>query len=952
MDDIKGSLLFKFVQQKSAPYYEELVKLRTHTERWISNINTTFSHYPSHGIDHSDEIIRNMSKILFKKADINQPVAKEFNEIEASILIAAAYTHDIGMVVSDEEKLKITKTDAWAQFLENNEEAKNCWEKTRALVSDSESSVNTSNESERLFLASVSQRHLFAEFFRKSHAKRSGVLLHFDPAVFGADFLQDRQFRDAVAKVGEGHGISYTDLENTHRYSEANIIKEKAVNIRFLAIIMRFGDLLDMRAERSNSTYKNLTLIPESSVPHWDQYEDFRDECITHETISFTAYCPTQDSYRTLRHWCCWIEEESKLATESMRRSERHADWLAPRAKVAAAKGEAQQTDTIIIKPSVHANFEPLDWKFYFNKTAIIQRLTTDIYRGDKLVFLRELIQNSLDATRARLVARLNEDEIEIPAFLNDVPEHERNKFPISISLETRAQDDEQNQWVVIEDKGIGMNTHIIQNYFLQVGQSFYTTNEFKGEYHFSPTRRFGVGFLSVFGVSNHIEITTHKGMQKGQPLKLTLNNPTDYLLTEKLAHKVGSGTKIEIRLTDKIGDETFARYVRNIVGRSEFPIKITVAENCKNIYPKQFESVTIPIRDASGEYQEDASFEFKVYDLKDNDQVGQLGIWFLNEGSSSTLNYKISLLQDSIKYSNVNYQSDVFFHGLSLNNSSRVSYHRNSRYESWVDYRGSEIQINISRTRADINTSFITSKIHEIINDEIQSANYSPMELHRVLMDFPELSLINGLKDLPLIEAYLEGEKKYISINKICNESEFYIIFDEDTYKKTYSDIKNNECNYLDRCPENNKLVLLYADLRLYVNELNSIWSQAYNPIFVTNLNKKTYRAAHLFKYSNSSCNDWMYQKVGQSYEFKINLPELGNRYNSKIINILHPFGNWLYMTKNSSDLSAEDKTKIESTFEWEKASIDEILKLGKLGVLNETISPPSVLDEPWSQF
>ena len=242
MIDVKETLLFKFVKEKSPEYYKELIKLRTHAEQWLANINTTFPHYPSHGIDHSDQIINNISLILFKNADTSKPVASELNEVEASILIAAAYTHDIGMVVSDHEKLSITKTEKWKSYLKDTSEAKETWQEIEKILSDA-SSADVADKSEKLFLASINRRHLFSEFFRRKHVKRSGFLLHFDPKVFGADFLKDRQFRDAVAKVGEGHGVGYTDLENTHKYPEATVIKGKPVNLRFLAIMMRFGDI-------------------------------------------------------------------------------------------------------------------------------------------------------------------------------------------------------------------------------------------------------------------------------------------------------------------------------------------------------------------------------------------------------------------------------------------------------------------------------------------------------------------------------------------------------------------------------------------------------------------------------------------------------------------------------------------------------------------------------------
>ncbi len=962
--DVKETLLFKFVEEKSPEYYDELIKLRTHAEHWLANINTTFPHYPSHGIDHSDQIIKNISLILFKNADISKPVASKFNEVEASILIAAAYTHDIGMVVSDDEKLSITKTEEWKSYLQNTPEAKDTWEKIEGILSDADSASDIADKSEKLFLAGVSQRHLFSEFFRRKHVQRSGVLLRFNPTVFGADFLKDRQFRDAVAKVGEAHGVGYTDLENTHKYPEATVIKGKPVNLRFLAIMMRFGDLLDMRVERSSTTYRNLSLMPKSSIPHWDQYENFRDENINHEEISLTAYCPSQESYRTLRQWCCWIEEESKKSNESMRRSKRHADWVAPIVKVAPAEGEAQKEDTIIIKPSLDANFEPHDWKFYFNKSQIIQRLTTDIYKGDELVFLRELIQNALDASRARLVARLNEDDEEIPEFLTDVDEYERNKFPIKISIEEHEDKDNghQYQWITIEDKGIGMDAHIIQNYFLQIGQSFYTTNEFKDEYHFSPTSRFGVGFLSVFGISNHIEITTYKGYQKGQPIKLTLNSPNDFLLTEKQEEKMGSGTKIAIRLRNYLDNSEVVNYIKKVAARAEFPIEINNLGKKEKVFVQEFNEFSIPVMDAK--YTKDSKFKFIVYDLKDENHIGQLGVWFLQEKNKLTLNYGMKLLEKSLKFSHHNVYDATYFYGVLVKEESKTnrvnsSWGNSIKYKSWIDYRGAEAEIDISRTNINTEKHIVSmKKVHKIIQDEISKNSYTIDQLHRVLRNTPSLSLFPNLDKLPLINGYLKGKEKEITIKDLKEVNEFYYIHSNDMYGIAFQ--KNPELRMviektiIGSMQYDNIFILLQYELSrmiLLYREINNKWGKEFKPISVS---ATDFPDVFISKYSKENNTDFRWQSIKNCNEFYIECTNFSllAYYGFRVLNLRHPCASWLYKIKNANNLSDDDRKKIEATIDLEdisQTSLYNILELGKLGIISKEFAPPSKVDKPW---
>lgn len=121
------------------------------------------------------------------------------------------------------------------------------------------------------------------------------------------------------------------------------------------------------------------------------------------------------------------------------------------------------------------------------DQDKIIELLTgKDIY-PDPGVFVRELLQNSIDA----VLMRVKQD----PTFrLED--------GHISIEIWPTGAGD---TWFRIRDNGTGMDQHIITNYFLKVGRSYYTSEEFRaanrrapdGEY--TAISRFGIGILSCF---------------------------------------------------------------------------------------------------------------------------------------------------------------------------------------------------------------------------------------------------------------------------------------------------------------------------------------------------------------------------------------------------------------------------------------------------------------------
>lgn len=168
--------------------------------------------------------------------------------------------------------------------------------------------------------------------------------------------------------------------------------------------------------------------------------------------------------------------------------------------------------------------FEAGDFSFHVDKDRIIELLKGDNIYDNRGVFIRELIQNALDAVRTRRqLEKSNSDwkpEINIYSWTAD-----------------------GFNWLTIDDNGIGMSREIIKNYFLRVGCSYYESDEFKaafGNEGYKPTSRFGIGILSCFIASNgssRIEVSTKHYQDTDGRETLRLSIPSQkgyyYLATE-----------------------------------------------------------------------------------------------------------------------------------------------------------------------------------------------------------------------------------------------------------------------------------------------------------------------------------------------------------------------------------------------------------------------------------
>jgi molecular chaperone HtpG len=112
--DVLQTPLMRFLHAKDSSYHGKARELREAVAGWLSYIPATFPNYTKHTIEHSEEIISQMSKLLFENGNPQKPVLSDLSSVEAYILIAAAYLHDAGMTVSDAEKRTILQSAASA----------------------------------------------------------------------------------------------------------------------------------------------------------------------------------------------------------------------------------------------------------------------------------------------------------------------------------------------------------------------------------------------------------------------------------------------------------------------------------------------------------------------------------------------------------------------------------------------------------------------------------------------------------------------------------------------------------------------------------------------------------------------------------------------------------------------------------------------------------------------
>jgi molecular chaperone HtpG len=174
-----------------------------------------------------------------------------------------------------------------------------------------------------------------------------------------------------------------------------------------------------------------------------------------------------------------------------------------------------------------------VDYQFRINLRGIIDLLSNHLYRGPE-VFLRELLQNSVDALQAR-------QQID-PSYQGEV------------TIEATAPRPSTRPTLTFVDDGIGLTEEEVHQFLATIGQS--SKNKDFSERPEDFIGRFGIGLLSCFMVSDSIVVITRSARSPDAPTIEWRGMPDGTYSIKVLPHTFEPGTRVY--LTCKIGCEDY----------------------------------------------------------------------------------------------------------------------------------------------------------------------------------------------------------------------------------------------------------------------------------------------------------------------------------------------------------------------------------------------------------
>ena len=166
---------------------------------------------------------------------------------------------------------------------------------------------------------------------------------------------------------------------------------------------------------------------------------------------------------------------------------------------------------------------------------------------SDKDIFLREVVSNGCDAiTKYRMTNPDDESEMSVMVTV-----------------------DKENKTLTISDTGIGMTEDEVKRYINQV--AFSGASEFMKKFEGDEKKgdiigHFGLGFYSVFMVSENVEIETLSCQEGAEPVHWESKDGMDFAISE--GHRTTHGTSIILHISDEEKEFLELYRVREVLTR------------------------------------------------------------------------------------------------------------------------------------------------------------------------------------------------------------------------------------------------------------------------------------------------------------------------------------------------------------------------------------------------
>lgn len=461
------------------------IKFRERAAMLSKEISRDFPDFTTHDITHIDT--------LWELAD--QIIGPNYllTPAEAFVLGGAFLIHDLGMALAayPEGKKDLYKNPLWEDTITYFLKEKLGRFPTAEEINnhDQDAEDKAIGEVLRILHAEKAEELVFVEW--KDESKLTSYHLIENPEI-------RKIYGSIIGKIAHSHWWPVKKLDEEFQVilgAPSFLPNEWSVDTLKIACILRLADASHLDSSRAPGFLKALRKPSKNSMDHWNFQEELNKPRVDSDRFIYTSGNPFSiDKFNSW--WLCYdilhtVDKEFREVDALL------ADKNKPRFLVRNVAGVEDPDRLRKLIPT--KGWVPVDASIKVsNVLSVVYNLGGEqLYGKDNKIPLRELIQNSIDAIKARRI-------------LENRPEDWGD-------IIVRSGKDLEGHWIEVEDNGIGMSSKILKDPFLDFGTSFWNSHLMREEHPgllakgFQSIGKYGIGFFSVFMWGKHVQVITRR---------------------------------------------------------------------------------------------------------------------------------------------------------------------------------------------------------------------------------------------------------------------------------------------------------------------------------------------------------------------------------------------------------------------------------------------------------
>jgi len=530
-----------------------LQNLCTATQTLVSHAeaisNQVVRHLPQFTL-HDGKHLWNVLSFMEELAGGKEAIDK-FDAGDCAMAVWAAFIHDLGMVLEASELAGLDAADHYDSSPDVQDKPTS-WTDQRVqewrAYRDGHEHWPSIREDPQSETSRMKLGIIRAVFIRDSHARQDAHTGHCRIAdwlgLFAKDdrliaqALEDYSLGERIIRVAVSHNQDIAWLlrqlgtivtsDSQAEYHDADL---GTIHWTWIGWLLRLADVFDCDASRTPRILFDCSGITDNrSRTEWQKHLAIRNAPTwgsghDQQTLLYTCYlCPGPIVEKAICQIISWMNEEigkCRAAWNALSDTQRNGVTLKlpSEAKLDIKK---RQDDYLY-----------QDIEFRLDRDAVVELLMGESLYGGPELALRELVQNALDAVHLR------DQRNKLAIALEKAGGTERARQPhepwgatsgeVNVTWGTEP---DGRTWIKVHDNGIGMTVSSMSRFLAKIGKSYYKSDDFRAEQELmrrhgilcTAISQFGIGFLSVFMLADHVEIHTRPIGATDHPDKTKLN--------------------------------------------------------------------------------------------------------------------------------------------------------------------------------------------------------------------------------------------------------------------------------------------------------------------------------------------------------------------------------------------------------------------------------------------